>query len=42
MASCASGGTDAYFEQGIHAWDMCAGEIIVTEAGGSVIDISGK
>jgi len=42
MATVASGGADSYYEQGIHAWDVCAGEIIVKEAGGAVIDFSGK
>lgn len=38
MAYVASGGTDANFEFGIHAWDVAAGWLIVTEAGGVVID----
>lgn len=42
LASVASGGCDAYFEFGLHAWDMAAGWIIILEAGGSVIDTTGK
>lgn len=41
MATVALGGADCYFEIGIHAWDMAAGDIIVREAGGVVIDPSG-
>jgi fructose-1,6-bisphosphatase/inositol monophosphatase family enzyme len=42
IASVASGGCDAYFEFGLHAWDMAAGDLIVREAGGAVIDTNGK
>lgn len=42
MAYVAMGATDGNFEFGIHAWDMAAGEIIVREAGGTVIDPTGK
>lgn len=41
MAMVALGGADAYFEFGIHIWDIAAGEIIITEAGGVVIDPTG-
>ncbi|KAL3275379.1 hypothetical protein HHI36_020145 [Cryptolaemus montrouzieri] len=41
MAMVALGGADAYFEFGIHIWDIAAGELIVTEAGGVIIDPSG-
>lgn len=41
MSMVALGGSDAYFEFGIHAWDMAAGELIIREAGGTVIDPSG-
>ncbi|VVC92826.1 unnamed protein product [Leptidea sinapis] len=41
MANVALGGSDAYFEFGIHAWDIAAGDIIVREAGGVCIDPSG-
>lgn len=42
LASVASGGCDAYYEMGLHAWDMAAGQLIVEEAGGTVIDTTGK
>jgi len=29
-------------EMGLHAWDMAAGDIIVREAGGTVIDPAGN
>lgn len=41
MAMVALGGADAYFEFGIHIWDIAAGEIIIKEAGGVVIDPTG-
>ncbi|XP_072112273.1 inositol monophosphatase 1 [Mobula birostris] len=41
MCMVASGGADAYYEMGIHCWDMAAAALIVTEAGGVVVDISG-
>ncbi|XP_063701504.1 inositol monophosphatase 1 [Culicoides brevitarsis] len=37
----ALGGADCYFEFGLHAWDMAAGELIVREAGGVSLDPSG-
>lgn len=49
MCSVASGKTDAYWEYGIHVWDIAAGCIIVKEAGGvlsctdgSDLDIFGR
>jgi fructose-1,6-bisphosphatase/inositol monophosphatase family enzyme len=42
MAMVALGGTNANFEFGIHAWDIAAGCLIVTEAGGVVIDPAGE
>jgi myo-inositol-1(or 4)-monophosphatase len=42
MACVASGGCDAYYEFGLHAWDMAAGDLIIREAGGTVIDTTGK
>lgn len=42
MATVASGGFDGYFEFGVHAWDMAAGDLIVREAGGAVFDTSGN
>ncbi|HSK99577.1 MAG TPA: inositol monophosphatase family protein [Rubrobacteraceae bacterium] len=34
----AAGRFDAYFERGIHAWDIAAGSLILEEAGGRVTD----
>ena len=42
MASVAAGGTDAYYEFGLHAWDMAAGDLIIREAGGAVMDTEGN
>nr|CAH0112654.1 unnamed protein product [Daphnia galeata] len=41
MSSVASGGSDCYFEYGIHVWDIAAGTLIVREAGGVCIDTEG-
>ncbi len=41
IAYVACGRFDAYYEYGIHAWDVAAGVIIVQEAGGVVSDFSG-
>ncbi|XP_071528085.1 inositol monophosphatase 1 isoform X1 [Panulirus ornatus] len=41
MCYVAMGGVDVCFEFGIHAWDMAAGYLVVTEAGGVVIDTEG-
>lgn len=41
LAFVAAGRLDGYWEQGIHAWDMAAGMLMVREAGGTVSDISG-
>lgn len=41
MAMVACGAADAYFEFGIHIWDIAAGELLITEAGGVVIDPAG-
>jgi len=41
MCSVAAGYGDSYFEVGIHCWDMAAGQIIITEAGGTVVDTEG-
>jgi len=35
-----SGAADSYFHFGIHCWDMAAGALIVSEAGGVVLDPS--
>ncbi|KAF5278925.1 hypothetical protein FQR65_LT15484 [Abscondita terminalis] len=41
MMMVAMGSADAYFEFGIHIWDIAAGELIIKEAGGVVIDPAG-
>lgn len=41
MSTVALGGVDAYCEFGIHAWDIAAGDLLVREAGGVVIDPAG-
>lgn len=41
MCHVAMGCADANYEMGLHAWDMAAGDLIVREAGGVVIDPSG-
>jgi len=42
MCLVATGGADAYYEMGIHCWDMAGAGIIITEAGGVLLDASGK
>eukprot|EP00811_Abedinium_folium_P005178 NODE_14769_length_1087_cov_8.384375.p1 GENE.NODE_14769_length_1087_cov_8.384375~~NODE_14769_length_1087_cov_8.384375.p1 ORF type:complete len:316 (-),score=86.29 NODE_14769_length_1087_cov_8.384375:138-1001(-) len=41
MIRVANGTLDAYFEIGIYIWDICAGVVIVEEAGGVCIDTLG-
>ncbi|XP_046671455.1 inositol monophosphatase 1-like [Homalodisca vitripennis] len=41
MALVALGGTDAFYEFGLHAWDMAAGDLLIREAGGVIMDPSG-
>lgn len=41
MCLVATGGADAYYEMGIHCWDMAGAGIIVTEAGGVLMDVTG-
>jgi myo-inositol-1(or 4)-monophosphatase len=36
----ASGAIDGFFELGLHAWDIAAGMLLVTEAGGRVTDLT--
>lgn len=38
----ACGRADAFFEYNLNSWDVAAGALIVTEAGGTVADFSGK
>ncbi|XP_031232199.1 inositol monophosphatase 1 isoform X1 [Mastomys coucha] len=42
MCLVATGGADAYYEMGIHCWDMAGAGIIVTEAGGVLMDVTGE
>jgi len=41
LAYTAAGIFDAYAEFGIHAWDIAAGSLLVTEAGGKVSKVNG-
>jgi myo-inositol-1(or 4)-monophosphatase len=41
MCMVAAGDVDAHFTYGIHIWDIAAGDLIVREAGGVVMDTSG-
>ncbi|MBN3321146.1 IMPA1 monophosphatase, partial [Atractosteus spatula] len=41
MCLVATGGADAYYHIGMHCWDIAASAIIVTEAGGVVLDTDG-
>uniref|UniRef100_A0A3Q3MNH1 Inositol-1-monophosphatase n=1 Tax=Mastacembelus armatus TaxID=205130 RepID=A0A3Q3MNH1_9TELE len=41
MCLVASGCVDAYYEIGIHVWDIAAGALIVSEAGGVLMDVEG-
>ncbi|HET7304363.1 MAG TPA: inositol monophosphatase family protein [Segeticoccus sp.] len=36
LCSVASGRLDGYYESGLHPWDLAAGQLVVTEAGGVV------
>jgi myo-inositol-1(or 4)-monophosphatase len=36
LCMLATGRVDAFFERGLHAWDMAAARLVVTEAGGRV------
>ncbi len=42
MAYVACGRYDAFYEYGLSSWDIAAGTIIVSEAGGNVSDFSGQ
>lgn len=41
MCAVGVGYCDAYYQMGLHCWDMAAGCVIVREAGGVVVDMSG-
>ena len=42
LAYVAAGFTDGFFETGLHAWDVAAGSLLVTEAGGLVGNFTGE
>jgi len=42
LANVAAGRLDGFFEQGIHPWDVAAGSLMVTEAGGLVGNYTGE
>ncbi|TXT39361.1 MAG: inositol monophosphatase [Comamonadaceae bacterium] len=41
LAYVAAGYTDGFFELGLHPWDVAAGSLLITEAGGLVGNFSG-
>jgi myo-inositol-1(or 4)-monophosphatase len=41
LAYVAAGRTDGFWELGLSQWDFAAGALLVTEAGGTVTDLSG-
>lgn len=44
LALChlAAGTADAYYQFGLHCWDLAAATVIIREAGGIVMDTSGE
>jgi len=42
LAYVAAGRADAYFMTSVNAWDVAAGQLLVSEAGGKVTDFEGK
>jgi myo-inositol-1(or 4)-monophosphatase len=42
LAYVAAGYTDAFFEKGLQPWDVAAGSLLVTEAGGLVGNFTGE
>ena len=42
LAYVAAGRFEAFWELGLHPWDVAAGSLLVTEAGGKVTDFNGK
>lgn len=42
LANVAAGRYDGFFEKGLNAWDIAAGALLITEAGGLVGDFSGE
>ena len=42
LAYVAAGFTDGFFETGLQPWDVAAGSLLITEAGGLVGNLSGE
>lgn len=42
MCLVATGCVEAYYEIGIHCWDVAAAAVIVSEAGGVLMDLEGQ
>lgn len=42
LAYVACGRFDAFYEYGLNSWDVAAGSLIVSEAGGTITDFKGK
>ena len=42
LANVAAGRSDGFYEKGLKAWDIAAGSLLVTEAGGIVGEFSGE
>lgn len=42
LCAVACGRLDGYYEQGLQAWDLSAGRLVVTEAGGVVSGLGGR
>lgn len=42
LSYCAAGRIDGFWELGLKPWDIAAGSLIVTEAGGTVTDLNGQ
>ncbi|MFM6921376.1 MAG: inositol monophosphatase family protein, partial [Polynucleobacter victoriensis] len=42
LAYVAAGRLDGFFEQGLKPWDMAAGALLITEAGGLVGNYAGE
>ena len=42
LCHVADGGLDAYFERGLNAWDMAAGWLVLSEAGGLFGGLAGR
>ena len=42
LCGVAAGRLDAYYEQGLSPWDLCAGQLIAEEAGARVTGLRGR